>query len=75
MSGPVYLVPVAEEKCPTCGGPVRAIYYRIKGLVPFTFCRYHGMARLLKREEHRKFMAKKMKNPDGARRSRAVTGS
>lgn len=73
MSDPVYLVPVAGEKCPTCSGPVRAIYYRVKGLVPWVYCRDHGIARLLKREEHRKFMAEKMKKPDGARTPRAVT--
>lgn len=58
MIDAVYRVPVAE-KCPVCGGPMNAIYYRIKGLAPWIHCWMHGIARSVTREEHRRFMADK----------------
>lgn len=56
MSGPVYHVPV-KEKCPICGAQMKAIYYRVKGLVPFIRCEQHGMTRKITRDEHNRFMA------------------
>ena len=38
---------------------MKAIYYRVKGLVPFIHCEKHGMYRKLTREEHNRFMANK----------------
>lgn len=70
----VYCVPVSD-RCPVCGGPMRAVYYRIKGLQPFVFCWRHGFGRNVTREEHRKFMAEKIaqKNPTASERGRAFT--
>lgn len=64
MSDAVYRVPV-EDKCPACRGPTHAIYYRIKGLVPWVHCWRHGIARGVTREEHKRFMS--TKKPDGAK--------
>lgn len=61
MSEAVYRVLVAE-KCPVCKGPMHAVYYRVKGLVPWIHCWRHGIARGVTREEHSKFMADKTKD-------------
>jgi len=60
MNGLVYNVPV-NEKCQICGAQMKAIYYYIKGLVPFIHCEQHGMTRLLTRDEHKRFMAESRK--------------
>lgn len=61
MSDHVYRIFVAE-KCPVCGGHQHAIYYRTPGIVPWIYCREHGMSRKITRDEHRKCLALAIKS-------------
>ena len=54
-AGAVYRV-IVPDTCPTCGGQTQAVYYRIKGLVPWVYCHDHGFVRGVTRDEHRKHM-------------------
>lgn len=60
MTTPVYSILVAD-KCPDCGGPMRAVYYRVKGLAPWVHCWRHWIARSVTRDEYSKFMTDKIK--------------